>query len=178
LTLAVELQDAGAQRGAQLVLALAHAGEDHSPRVGARAQHAVQLASRDDVESESLLGEQRQESEVSRRLDCVAGQHVEPAERAAEHARVPQESGRRIHVRRRTHLLGDARERNALAVQLAMAPDEVVQGAPASAAVAEGSPASAASVVSGCGGPFAPQYAVASTTAATSARSIRTEWRR
>jgi hypothetical protein len=39
-------------------------------------------------------------------------------------------------------------------------------------------PASGASLAGGWGGPFAPQYAVASTTTAAATRSIRTEWRR
>jgi len=105
---------------------------------------------------------------------------------------VPQQRRRRVDVRRRAHLLRDAEKRHALAVQLSAPSDEVVHGGPASAErvgvtgqpdpesgveVEPAAPASGASLAGGWGGPFAPQYAVASTTAATAARSIRTGWR-
>src|SRR5262249_26842092 len=131
--------------------------------------------------------------------DRIAGQDVEAAQRGAEDARVPQQRRGGVDVRRGAHLVRDAPERHALAAQLSAAADEVVHGEPASGVegegevegeggvevegegevegAVEGDPPSGASCTGGCGGPFAPQYAVASTAAATAARSIRRGWR-
>ena len=156
--LAIELQDAGAQRRLELVGALPHPGEDDAPRVCAGAERPVQLAARDDVEAESFLREQGEERQVPGRLHRVAGEDVEAAQRGAEDARMPQERRRGIDVRRRPDFLRDARERHLFAVQLATPAREVIHGTPASDVAAGASaPASAASRAGGCGGPFAPQ---------------------
>src|SRR5207253_2084623 len=100
--------------------------------------------------------------------------------------------GGRVDVGGRPHRLGDPRERHLLAEELAAPADEVVHGAPASGreGLAAGGwrragavelgvevPASGSAGAGGRGGPFAPQYAVASRAATTAARSIRTGWR-
>src|SRR5205814_7010468 len=105
--------------------------------------------------------------------------NVESAQRGAEDACMPQQGRGRVDVCRCGDLFRDPRERHFLAIQLAAAAGEVVHGTPASAGTgsADGAPASAPSLAGGCGGPFAPQYAVASAIAASSARSIRTGWR-
>ena len=118
LQLEVELADSGIERLMQFLARLADAGEHHVMRRDAGGQRARQLAARDDVGTEALIGEQAEHREVRvglhREGDMMPADRLQPL---AEGAGSFAERLGRIDIDGGADLLGDARERNILGVQ-------------------------------------------------------------
>ena len=100
LGLDVEAVDVGCERGAQLGLGLADAGEHDFPRRDAGCQGALQLAAGDDVGAGAALGQGAQHRLIGIGLHGVADQHVLAGEGVREHAVVPLQGGGGIAVER------------------------------------------------------------------------------
>ena len=128
LALDVEAEDALLQRVGHLLARLADAGEDDLVCRHAGGERAPQLALGDDVHAGAKLGERAQHRLVRVGFDGIADERVLPGEGFRQHAVVPLQRRRRIAIERRSHLGGEARERDILGVQHAVLVMEMVHG--------------------------------------------------
>ncbi len=124
----VEHPHARLERERDLLVGLADAGEHHLARIPAGAEHAVQLAARDDVEAGAEPREEAQHRQVRVGLHRIADDVAKPGERSVEDLPVPGQGRGGVDVERRTVAIGEALQRDRLGVQDAPLALEVVHG--------------------------------------------------
>ena len=100
---------------------LANAGEDDLRRIGARPQHALKLAARDDVEAGSQRGEPSENAQVGVRLHGVADSVVDAVQSLRQPLLALADVRPRIDVRRGAHRARDVRQRHVVGAELAVA---------------------------------------------------------
>ncbi len=120
LRLDVEAGHSGGQGGVDLLVGLAHAGEDYAAHLGARLPGAVQLAARDHVEARALRRQQAEDVNVRQRLDGEADRRIQLGEGLGQAAVVVPERPGRVDVHRRAGLGRDPLDGHVLAEQLAV----------------------------------------------------------
>ena len=128
LALDVEHQDARLQRRQDLLVGLAHPGEDRLARCPPGGLHPDELAAGDHVEPAAMLGQDLEDAQVRVRLDRVADQRINLGKRRLQRLQGLQEHPLAVDVERRPVLLGQLGDRGVLAVELAVAVVEVVHG--------------------------------------------------
>ncbi len=121
LRLDVDLMDAGGQREFHLVARLADAGEDDARRRDAGGEGAAQFALRDDVGAGAEQRQGADHREVRIGLDGVADRRALIGKGVGEAPILRFERGARIAIERRADGGGDARQGDAIAMQLAAA---------------------------------------------------------
>jgi hypothetical protein len=89
----VEAEDAGPERGPDVLLRFADTGKDDFRRVASRREHALQLSPRHDVETAAETAEEIEDREARIRFHRVAHEVLAPRERGVE-ARVGVREGR------------------------------------------------------------------------------------
>ena len=124
----VDAEDVGGQRGAQLGLGLADAGEQDLLRRNAGGQRALQFAAGDHVGAGAELGQRAQHRLVGIGLHGVADQRLLAGEGLGEHAVVPLQRRGRIAIERRADRLRELDQIDRLGVQHAVAIVEMIHG--------------------------------------------------
>ena len=121
----VEEQDAGFERGVELPLLLADAGEDGAAESPAgHLAHTRQLAARDDVEARSLGGKQLDDRKRRVGFDGETDGMGHGRERLAKHAQAIQQVLLRVDVERCAVVGGKLGQRYAVAVESSVAVGE------------------------------------------------------
>src|SRR5256885_5845733 len=118
----------GLEGVAHLVARLADAREDDLLRRHARAQRAVQLAARDDIGAGAHLGQRGNHPEIRVRLDRIANEMRDVLERVVVGGVAREQGGLRVDVGGRADGVGELRQRQHLAAELAVAIREVGGG--------------------------------------------------
>ena len=122
----VDHEDAGFERGGDLLVGLADAGEHDLARVRADPQASHQLADGDDVEARAHRREQFQDAQVGERLHRVADQMIGAGEGLVENAEVAPESARAINEKGSVNSPRQVGDRHVFGKKLIVAVFEVV----------------------------------------------------
>ena len=128
----VEARDVGRERRVHLRRGLAGPGVHDARGISARAQHARQLAFRDDVEACAEARQLVQDGEVAVRLHREADEMRASAERRVEGRERGLQRRARVHVAGRAVCFREGREPDLLRVQLVVAPGEELAHEPLS----------------------------------------------
>src|ERR1043166_3603017 len=128
LALDVEGIDSFAQREFDLVLRLAHTGEDAFLWIATCGNHTAQFALAHDVETTAEVGEGADDREVRIRFHRKANEMVETAQLGVELAEMIFERVLRVHVKRRAVFLHERVDAHAFAEQLAADIPKIMHG--------------------------------------------------
>ena len=123
----VETENAGVQRLLHLGRRFSNAGENDFLRVGARCQHALQLAAGDNIETGAHTGKEVQDGEIGVGFDCVADERILASRMLGEYVlKLTQglfQCGAGINIGRCAELFSKRRQSQGFGVQ-----DAVFQG--------------------------------------------------
>ena len=124
--LGVDHQDTGLERRFDLLVGLAHPGENDLARIGAHAKASHQLAARDHIEAGTHRGEQFQHAQVGERLHREADQMIGAGERLVEDPEMAPHGSRAVDVKGSADLKREIGERYVLGVKAIVAVGEVM----------------------------------------------------
>ena len=118
----VEEANAGAQRFANLLARLAHAGKDDAVAGNAGALQAVEFAAGNNVEAAAQTCQQAQDGKIRIGLHRVADRVRQASEGAIQHAIRAGDAGGAVDVGGSAHAVGDLLQGDAFAVELPVSP--------------------------------------------------------
>src|SRR3569832_622314 len=124
----IETMDADLQRAAQFIRAFADARKHDLVRIAARAQHALELAHRDDVEARTQPRHHAQHAEIGIGLHRITHEVVDIGKRRVEGSPVALDGRARVDITRRAMLRGDLGQRDLFGAELAVAVAEMIHG--------------------------------------------------
>src|SRR5580704_5659195 len=122
----IDHQDARFQRGLDLLVGLADAGEDNLARVRTDSKASHQLADRHDIEARAHRIEQFKDAQIRERLHRVTDQMIGAGEGLVENPEMPPESTRAINEKWSVDAARQVGERYVFGVKLIVAIFEVV----------------------------------------------------